>query len=56
MGKLTIKPHGTQPMQSFEEDTRDNVKIAMKMGPMANNTAKIGPIIHLKCCQNKSRA
>lgn len=55
MGKLTIKLHGTQPMQSFEEDTRDKVKIAMKTGPMANSKAKIGPIIHLKCCQNKSR-
>lgn len=50
MGKLTTKPHGTQPIQSFEEDTRDNVKIAMKMEPMANSTAKIGPIIRLKFC------
>lgn len=56
MGKLTVKPHGTQPVQSFEEDTRDSVKITMKMGPMAHGTAKIGPVIHLQCCQNKARA
>lgn len=56
VGKLTVKPHGTQPIQSFEEDSRNSVKITMKMGPMANGTAKISLVIHLQCCQNKSRA
>jgi len=39
MGMHTVKLHGNKPIKSFEVDTRDSIKITVKMGPVANGTA-----------------